>query len=288
MDFGRLITAMVTPFDEHLRVDWKQFNRLIDYLIEEQQSDSLVVCGTTGESPTVTDEEKIRLFEAAVEHARGRCKIIAGTGSNSTMHSVHLTQAAERAGVDGILLVTPYYNRPSQEGLYEHFKTIAESTNLPVMLYNVPKRTGVELAAETTIRLSQVPNIVATKEATSDFAHLSRIISGASAHFKVYSGDDIITLPAMSIGCYGVVSVASHVVGREMKQMITSYVNGDPETAARWHAKLHPIFTGLFIAPSPAPTKYALTLKGMPVGGVRQPLKNVNESEAKIIRALFE
>lgn len=288
MDFGRLITAMVTPFDEQLRIDWPQVGKLIDYLIEEQQSDSLVISGTTGESPTLTDEEKLQLFEAAVKQARGRCKIIAGTGSNSTQHSVHLTQEAERLGVDGILLVAPYYNRPSQEGLYRHFQTVAESTKLPVMLYNVPKRTGINIEAETTIRLSQLPNVVATKEAVSDFDQLSRIISGASANFKVYSGDDILTLPALSIGCYGIVSVASHVVGKEMKRMMQCYLNGDVEAAAQAHARLHPIFTGLFMAPSPAPTKYALNRRGMRVGGVRLPLTDVTEAERQRIDALFE
>ena len=288
MDFGRLITAMVTPFDAQLRIDWAQVNKLIDYLIEEQQADSLIICGTTGESPTLTDEEKIQLYEAAVRHANGRCKVIAGTGSNSTAHTVHLTQAAEKAGVDGILLVAPYYNRPSQEGLYQHFKTVAEATKLPIMLYNVPTRTGVNIAAETTIRLSELPNVVATKEAISDFAQLSRILSGASAQFKVYSGDDILTLPALSIGCYGIVSVAGHVVGKEMKKMITSYLNGDIQTASALHGQLHPVFTGLFSAPSPAPTKYVLNQRGINVGSVRAPLADLNEAEAKWMDSLFE
>lgn len=287
MDFGRLITAMVTPFDEQQQIDWDQVKRLIDYLIEEQGADSLVICGTTGESPTLTDEEKIKLFEIALKHANGRCKIIAGTGTNSTQHSIELTQAAERIGVDGILLVAPYYNRPSQEGLYEHFKAIASETTLSVMLYNVPHRTGMNIAPETTIRLSEISNIVATKEAISDFSHLSRIISEASADFKVYSGDDILTLPALSIGCYGIVSVAAHVIGLEMKKMVESYLQGQVEAAALAHQRLHPVFTGLFIAPSPAPVKYALTHKGINAGQVRLPLVGLTDEEKKIVDQIF-
>lgn len=287
MDFGRLITAMVTPFDDQLQIDWSRLEALIDYLIEEQESDALVISGTTGESPTLTDEEKLKLFEASVRFVRGRCKIIAGTGSNSTQHSVHLTLEAEKLGVDGVLLVAPYYNRPSQEGIYRHFRTIAESTRLPVMLYNVPHRTGTHIAAETALRLSELPNVVASKEAISDFAQLSRMISGSSANFKVYSGDDLLTLPSLAIGCYGIVSVASHVVGKQMKRMIESYLSGDVQSAAQAHLKLQPIFTGLFCAPSPAPTKYALNQRGIQVGGVRLPILDVTEEEGRYIMSLF-
>ncbi|MGO4184708.1 4-hydroxy-tetrahydrodipicolinate synthase, partial [Paenibacillus sp. TAF43_2] len=210
MEFGRLITAMVTPFDADGHIDWETTAKLIDYLIEEQQSDSLVVSGTTGESPTLSDEEKLELFRFAVKHANGRCKIIAGTGSNNTAHSIHLTKDAEAAGVDGILLVAPYYNRPSQEGLYQHFKAIAGATKLPILLYNVEGRTGVNISVETTLRLAQIDNVVATKDCAST-DQLTQIISGAPAGFKVYSGDDSATLPALAIGAYGIVSVAGHV-----------------------------------------------------------------------------
>ncbi|UUZ85974.1 4-hydroxy-tetrahydrodipicolinate synthase [Paenibacillus sp. P26] len=237
MDFGRLITAMVTPFDDNLQVDWKRFTELLDYLIEEQQSDSVVVAGTTGESPTVTEEEKLKLFEAAVKHAAGRYKIIAGTGSNDTAHSIHLSQAAEKLGVDALLLVAPYYNRPSQEGLYQHFKAIAESVKIPVILYNVPGRTGVNIDASTTIRLSQIPNIVATKDCAGT-DQLTQIVSGAAEGFKVYSGDDSAALPAMSVGAHGIVSVASHVIGKEMQSMINYYLQGNVQEAARLHGKL--------------------------------------------------
>ncbi|MGG1633525.1 4-hydroxy-tetrahydrodipicolinate synthase [Paenibacillus sp. FSL A5-0031] len=290
MEFGRLITAMVTPFDADGHIDWETTAKLIDYLIEEQQSDSLVVSGTTGESPTLSDEEKLELFRFAVKHANGRCKIIAGTGSNNTAHSIHLTKDAEAAGVDGILLVAPYYNRPSQEGLYQHFKAIAEATKLPILLYNVEGRTGVNISVETTLRLAQIDNVVATKDCAST-DQLTQIISGAPAGFKVYSGDDSATLPALAIGAYGIVSVAGHVVGAQMKQLIEAYVNGNVQEAARINGILHPIFRGLFYCPHPVPNpvavKFALGLKGLPVGGVRLPLVTVTEAEAAFLRNLL-
>ncbi|PYI50427.1 4-hydroxy-tetrahydrodipicolinate synthase [Paenibacillus flagellatus] len=291
MDFGRVITAMVTPFDAELRVDWDQARKLIDYLIEEQQSDSLVVCGTTGESPTLTEDEKLAMFKLAVEQAKGRCRIIAGTGSYDTAHTIHLTKAAESAGVDGILLVAPYYNRPSQEGLYAHFKAAAESTSLPVMLYNIPSRTGITVSASTTLKLAQLPNVVATKEAHSDFDLISELTANAPEGFRVYSGDDILTLPMLSVGAYGIVSVASHVIGKEMQQLVRAYTSGNVAEAASWHAKLRPIFNGLFNCPhrvpNPVPVKYALGLHGMPVGGVRLPLVPATEEEGRFIEALF-
>jgi 4-hydroxy-tetrahydrodipicolinate synthase len=292
VDFGRVITAMVTPFDEELQVDWSQAKRLIDYLIEEQQSDSLVICGTTGESPTLTEEEKLGLFKLAVEQAQGRCKIIAGTGSYDTAHTIHLTQSAEKIGVDGVLLVAPYYNRPSQDGIYEHFKAAAQATKLPVMLYNIPSRTGITVSASTTLKLAELPNVVATKEAHSDFDLISELTGKAPDGFKVYSGDDILTLPMLSVGAYGIVSVASHVIGKEMQQMVRSFVGGEVQKAVEWHARLRPIFNGLFNCPhrvpNPVPVKYALGLHGVPVGGVRLPLVPANEEEGRFITALFQ
>jgi 4-hydroxy-tetrahydrodipicolinate synthase len=263
---------------------------VMDYLIEEQKSDSLVICGTTGESPTLTEAEKLELFTFTVRYAKGRCKIIAGTGSNDTEHSIHLSHKAEACGVDGLLLVAPYYNRPSQEGLYQHFKKIAESVHVPVILYNVPGRCAVNISAETTIRLSHVPNIVATKDC-SDLAQITRIISGTDANFRLYSGEDSLTLPVLAVGGYGVISVSSHIVGKEMKAMIQTYLAGDVQTAARIHAKLHPVFLGLFSCPHPVPSpaavKHALYLKGIDVGGLRLPLVNVTEEEGQFIQALF-
>lgn len=290
MDFGRLITAMVTPFDASGAIDWPTTGKLIDYLIEEQKSDSLVVAGTTGESPTLSEEEKLELFQFVVKHAAGRCKVIAGTGSNNTAHSIHLTKAAEACGVDGILLVAPYYNRPSQEGLYQHFKAVAESTSLPIMLYNVEGRTGVNISVDTTLRLALIENVVATKDCAS-VDQLIQIVSAAPNGFKVYSGEDSATLPVLSVGGYGIVSVASHIVGAEMKRLIEAYLQGHVQEAARLNGKLFPVFKGLFQCPHPVPNpvavKYALGLKGVPVGDVRLPLVTVNEAEAEFIRALI-
>ena len=287
MEFGRLITAMVTPFHEDGQVDWEGAGKLIDYLIEQQQSDSIVVSGTTGESPTLTEEEKLELFRFAVQHAAGRVRIIAGTGSNDTAHSVRLTQQAEAIGVDGALLVVPYYNRPSQEGMYRHFKKIAESTSLPIMTYNVPGRTGSSMNAETTVRLaSDVPTIIATKECHS-LEHVAEIVSGAPDSFRVYSGDDSAALPAMAVGAYGIVSVASHVVGAEMQLMIQAHLEGRPADAAAIHRQLFPVFTGLFRAPNPVLVKRALGLKGLPAGGVRLPLVEATESETAALQQLL-
>lgn len=291
MDFGRLITAMVTPFDDQLQIDYTGFTRMMDYLTQEQQSDSLVVCGTTGESPTLTEEEKLKLFDTAVKHAAGRYPIIAGTGSYDTAHSIHLSREAEKLGVSALLLVAPYYNRPSQEGLYAHFKAIAESVSIPVILYNVPSRTSVNVDASTTIRLSRIPNIVATKDC-ADSDQLTQIAFGAEPGFRVYSGDDSAALPALAVGAHGIVSVASHVIGKEMKLMINYYLQGNVREAASLHGKLLPVFRGLFKCPhpvpSPAPVKHALRQAGVPAGGVRLPLLNVTEEEGRFIDSLFE
>lgn len=287
MGFGRVITAMVTPFDENLQVNWDQIEPLVDYLIEEQHSDGLVICGTTGESPTLTEEEKLKLIELVVTFAKGRCKIIAGTGSNSTQHTIHFSQKVQHLGVDALLIVAPYYNRPSQEGLYQHFKAVAESVEVPIFLYNVPSRTGVNIDADTTIRLSKIPNIIGTKDC-GNTDQLTQILTNAKKGFLVYSGDDSMTLPAVAVGCQGIVSVASHLVGKEMQDMISYYVQGDIRQAVKLQSKLLPIFKGLFQVPSPAPVKFALNDRDMKVGGVRLPLVNVTEEEGQYIRTLFK
>lgn len=286
MDFGRLITAMVTPFDKEGEVAWEQIPALVDMLIERQRTESIVVFGTTGESPTLTDEEKIKLLEIAMNHAAGRCKIIAGTGSNDTHHSIELTRAAEQAGADGVLLVVPYYNRPNQEGLYAHFSAIAEATSLPVMLYNVPSRTATNLDGATTLRLAQLPNVVAVKEcAPAD--QVAYIASRAPEGFRVYSGDDAASLPALSVGAYGIVSVASHVVGARMSEMLAAHAQGNAGEATRIYHSLLPVFKGLFACPHPVPNpvavKYALTLRGYEVGGVRLPLVDATDEEKAYI-----
>nr|WP_267490821.1 4-hydroxy-tetrahydrodipicolinate synthase [Paenibacillus monticola] len=290
VDFGRLITAMVTPFDRDGEINWEATSQLVDYLIEEQRSDALVVCGTTGESPTLSDDEKLQLFSFVLEKAAGRCKIIAGTGSNSTRHSIQLTQKAESIGVDGVLLVVPYYNKPNQEGLYQHFAAIAAGTSLPAILYNVPSRTGISMSVATTLRLAEIPNIVATKECVS-VDQITLIASACPADFRVYSGDDSAGLAALAVGGHGIISVASHIVGAQMSEMIDAFTSGDVKLAGEIHRRLFPVFKGLFECPQPLPNpsavKYALGLRGLNVGSVRLPLIAPTEAEAAFIEALL-
>jgi 4-hydroxy-tetrahydrodipicolinate synthase len=276
--FGRVSTAMVTPFDNKGNIDFGKTAKLIDYLIETG-TDSLVVSGTTGESPTLSTEEKVALFEYVVKIVNKRIPVIAGTGSNNTYASVHLTKKAEAAGVDAIMLVAPYYNKPNQEGLYQHFKSVADATTLPCMIYNVPGRTVTNIHPETVIRLSEIPNIVAVKEASGNLNAMTKIIANTPDDFDLYSGDDGLTLPVLSIGGAGVVSVASHIIGRDIQKMIEHFYAGEMTEAAQMHQKLLPVIEGLFLTPSPAPLKTALQIKGMSVGSVRLPLVPMNEVE---------
>ena len=267
---------MVTPFDGDLQIDYGKLDRLIEHLIATGTT-TIVVAGTTGESPTLSHDEKLALFQFVVEKAAGRVKVVAGTSSNNTAESVKFSQQAEAVGVDGLLLVAPYYNKPSQEGLYQHFKAIAEGVKIPCILYNIPGRTATNMTAATTLRLAEIPNIVATKESSGDFSQISEVIAGAPEGFKVYSGDDYLTLPMMSVGAYGIVSVASHVIGEEMTKMIDAFVAGRNQEAAEWHQKLYPVFTGLFLATNPTLVKAALGSVDVPVGGVRLPLVAADE-----------
>ncbi|MGE8204028.1 4-hydroxy-tetrahydrodipicolinate synthase [Heyndrickxia sp. NPDC080065] len=283
--FGRISTAMVTPFDNKGNIDFQKTSQLVEYLIENG-TDSLVVAGTTGESPTLTTEEKVALFKHVVKIVNGRIPVIAGTGSNNTYASIELTKKAESAGVDAIMIVAPYYNKPNQEGIFQHFKMIAESTLLPIMVYNIPGRSVVNILPETIIRLAEIPNIVAVKEASGDLDAMTEIISKTSDDFKLYSGDDGITLPVLSIGGQGIVSVASHIIGNDMQEMIQAFFDGSPEKAAKIHQKLLPVMKGLFKAPNPVPVKTALQLKGMDVGSVRLPLIPLTEEERNILSNL--
>ncbi|MFD2680336.1 4-hydroxy-tetrahydrodipicolinate synthase [Bacillus seohaeanensis] len=278
MNFGHVLTAMVTPFNSEGEVDFNATETLVNYLIANG-SDGLVVAGTTGESPTLTTEEKISLFRFVVKIVDGRVPVIAGTGSNNTKASISLTKQAQETGVDGVMLVTPYYNKPSQEGLVQHFETIAHSTTLPVMLYNIPGRSSVNMSVETIVRLSKINNIVAVKDASGDLDAMTQIISKTSSDFALYSGDDGLTLPVLAIGGAGVVSVASHVIGNEMQEMIHTFQNGNVRDAASAHRNLLPIMNALFAAPSPSPVKAALTIKGLQVGGVRLPMLPLNNEE---------
>jgi 4-hydroxy-tetrahydrodipicolinate synthase len=282
IDFGK----MVTPFDKNGNIDFTKTSQLVNYLIQNG-SDSLVVAGTTGESPTLTAEEKAALFKYIVAEVNGRVPVIAGTGSNNTKASIDLTKKAEAAGVDAVMLVAPYYNKPNQEGLYLHFKTIAESTGLPVMIYNVPGRTVVSISPDTIARLAEIPNVVAVKEASGDLDAMSEIISRTPEDFALYSGDDALTLPVMAIGGTGVVSVASHVIGKEMQEMIAAFQTGEIVRAGAIHRQLLPFMKQLFKAPNPAPVKTALQLKGLDVGPVRLPLTSLTETERSELTKVF-
>ena len=285
-EIGRLITAMVTPFNDQGEVDYDQAKALAKALVASG-SDGVLVSGTTGESPTLTDDEKLRLW-AEVKDALGDSgAVIAGTGNYSTAESIELSKEAEQQGVDGILLVVPYYNKPPQEGLYQHFKAIAESVNLPCMLYNVTSRTSLNMTDETTIRLSHIDNIVGIKEAGSDMDQITRIIDGAKDGFRVWSGNDNETYYMMATGGYGVVSVASHLVGNQISQMMGYLLEGDVENAAAEHRRLLPLFKILFVMSNPIPVKYSLNQVGFNVGQPRLPLVPPDEASAGRIRAVL-
>lgn len=270
-ELGRLITAMATPFDAEGQVDYPQACCLANALLDSG-SDGVIVSGTTGESPTLTTEEKLRLYAEVKASVGDRGAVVAGTGNYSTAESVELSREAERAGVDGLLLVVPYYNKPPQEGLYQHFKAIAGSVHLPCMLYNVTSRTSLNMTHETTIRLSQVDNIVGVKEAGSDLDQITRIIDGAKDGFRVWSGNDNETFYIMATGGYGVVSVAAHLVGRQIKQMMGLLLEGEVERAAAEHRRLLELFKVLFIVSNPIPVKHALNHIGFAAGQPRLPL----------------
>ncbi len=284
--FGRVSTAMITPFDAKGHIDFPKTTQIVNHLIANG-TDSLVVAGTTGESPTLSKQEKIALFKHVVKVVEKRVPIIAGTGSNNTYDSIEMTKEAERAGVDAVMVVGPYYNKPNQEGLYQHVKAVAENTTLPVMIYNIPGRSVVNIEPETIIRLSAVENIVAVKEASGNLNNITKVIAGTPDDFYVYSGDDSLTLPLLSVGGTGVISVASHVIGPEMQEMVGAFLEGDLKKAARMHQELLPIMTALFAAPNPVPVKTALQLKGIDVGSVRLPLVPLTEEERTKLASFF-
>ena len=286
-DIGRLLTAMVTPFDSDGEVDYEQAKRLARALVDSG-SDGVVVAGTTGESPTLTPDEESRLFAEIRETLEDRGCVVAGTGSNNTREALKYTRNAEKAGVDAALLVVPYYNKPTQEGLYEHFRAIAESTSLPCILYNVPSRTITNLSAETTIRLSQVPNIVGVKEASADFEQIGAILRDARPGFRVWSGNDADTFHILCMGGYGVISVASHLVGAQIRDMIQMLLDGSLEGAAAEHLRLLPLFKGIFVVANPIPIRYGVNQAGFRVGSPRLPLTEPDEKTAAFLNGLFE
>lgn len=287
MKLGSLLTAMVTPFKPDGALDAVQAARLARHLVDIG-NEGVVVAGTTGESPTLTDEEKLELFRAVVSEVGGRATVVAGTGTNDTRHSVELTKEAEKLGVDAIMAVVPYYNRPPQEGLYEHFKAIAESTSLPVMLYNIPSRTGAGLAPETVARLAEIDNVAAIKDSSGDLAYVSELRRRTPEDFLIYSGDDALTLPILAVGGAGVVSVAGHLVGRRLRAMIEAFQKGDHRTAAAINMELWPIFKAMLVTTNPIPVKAAVNLMGLEAGPVRPPLREPTEEELNAIRTVLK
>ncbi len=268
------MTAMVTPFDQSGDVNYAVAEALAAHLVAHG-TDTLVICGTTGESPTLSWDEEYQLFNVVKQTVAGNAKVVAGTGSNSTQEAIAATQKAEKLGLDGSLQVVPYYNKPPQEGLYRHFKAIAEATpDLPMILYNIPGRTGQNLAPETIARLAAVPNIVAVKEASGSLDQVSQVRRSTPPDFGIYSGDDSLTLPMLSVGGQGVISVASHLVGDSLQQMIQAFEQGHVQIATQIHLKLLPLFKALFITTNPIPVKAALRLQGWQVGGLRLPLND--------------
>ncbi|MFM7191955.1 MAG: 4-hydroxy-tetrahydrodipicolinate synthase [Microcystaceae cyanobacterium] len=284
--FGRVITAMVTPFDPEGQVNYAKAEALADYLVNHG-SDGLVVCGTTGESPTLSWDEEHQLFQVVKSAVGDRAQVIVGTGSNSTQEASEATQTAAKFQVDGSLQVVPYYNKPPQEGLYQHFQAIAASCDLPLMLYNIPGRTGQNLLPETVAKLAEIDNIVAIKEASGSLDQASQIRALTAPNFAIYSGDDSLTLPLLAVGGAGVVSVASHLVGSAIQFMVQQFVAGQPQEALRLHLQLFPLFKVLFCTTNPIPVKAALNLQGWELGGVRSPLSNISESDQQKLAAIL-
>lgn len=281
--FGGLITAMVTPFDSDGRVELGAAQKIAAWLLDNG-SEGLVVTGTTGEGPTLTDQEKADLWRAVVEAVGDRGSVIAGSGTNDTAHSIHLTQQAEKAGCDAALVVTPYYNRPPQSGLLAHFQAVARATALPIVLYDIPVRTGRKIDHATLLTLAETPNIVGVKDAAGDVQGAARLVAQAPGGFEVYCGNDADTLPWLSVGAVGVISVASHVAGPKMAEMIAAYWASDPERARRLNAELIGIYDAMNVTANPIPVKAAMELAGHPAGPPRLPLPEATSDEVARIR----
>jgi 4-hydroxy-tetrahydrodipicolinate synthase len=289
-DFGTILTAMITPFKPDGGINYDVVAKLANHLVNNG-TDALVVCGTTGESPTLTWDEEYQLFVEVLQAVSGKAKVIAGCGSNDTKEAIAATQKAVKIGVHGSLQVVPYYNKPPQASLYRHFQTIAQSCpDLPMMLYNIPGRTGQNLLPETVVRLAAIDNIVAIKEASGNLDQVSEIRRLTPTEFQIYAGDDSLTLPMLAIGAQGVVSVASHLVGNQLQQMIQSWKAGKTQIATDIHLQLFPLFKALFLTTNPIPVKEALKLQGWEVGSTRLPLceadTDVSEKLASVMQKL--
>lgn len=276
---GEVITAMVTPFNENFEVDYNTVEKLADYLINNG-SDAILVAGTTGESPTLTHEEELEILKVVKKVTGNKAKVVMGAGSNSTKTAVEASQKVEKAGADAILSVVPYYNKPSQAGLIEHFGQIAKSTSLPVILYNIPGRTGINMEPETIVKLAnEYKNIAAVKQSNPNLDLITEIRLHTPEDFVIYSGDDSLTIPMLSIGAYGVISVASHIIGKDIKQSITEFKSGNIKKALDIHLKAYPMFKALFTSPNPVPVKAVLAKKGIVAETVRPPLVKLTASE---------
>ncbi len=276
---GELITAMITPFNKDLSVDYPALEKLVNHLINTG-SDAILVAGTTGETPTLSHEEEYEIFKFVKKTVNGRVKLIMGAGSNATETAVKSSLKAKELGADAILTVVPYYNKPSQKGMYEHFSAVAKAVDLPIILYNIPGRTGVNMQPATIAKLAkEFKNIAAVKQSNSDLDLISDIKSMCPEDFIIYSGDDSLTLPMLSLGAYGVISVASHVAGNKVKQMIQLFKSGKIEDALKLHIELYPLFKKLFMAPNPVPVKAALSHIGIINETVRLPLVILDKEE---------
>lgn len=279
--FGRLLTAMVTPFKDDLSIDWAGVEKLAAHLVSTGH-DGIVVNGTTGEAPTTSDDEKIEIIKVVRNAVCGRAKVIAGAGNNETTHSVEQAEMAAKAGADGLLVVTPYYNKPPQAGIEAHFRAMADATDVPVMLYDIPGRTGMQIEPDTIVKLAAHPNIVALKDAKGDVASTSWVIKRCG--IPVYSGDDILNLPLLSVGAVGFVSVCGHTVGADLRTMLDAWFSGNSEEALEIHQKLLPVYTGTFRTQGAILTKAALSMMGLPGGKVRLPLVDATESQVSQLR----
>ena len=279
--FGRLLTAMVTPFKDDLSIDWAGVEKLASHLVSTGH-DGIVVNGTTGEAPTTSDDEKIEIIKVVRSAVSGRAKVIAGAGNNETTHSVEQAEMAAKAGADGLLVVTPYYNKPPQAGIESHFRAMADATDAPVMLYDIPGRTGAQIEPDTIVKLAEHPNIVALKDAKGDVASTSWVIKRCG--IPVYSGDDILNLPLLSVGAVGFVSVCGHTVGADLRAMLDAWFAGNNAKALEIHQKLLPVYTGTFRTQGAILTKAALSMMGLPGGKVRLPLVDATPSQVSQLR----
>ncbi|SEM20153.1 4-hydroxy-tetrahydrodipicolinate synthase [Paenisporosarcina quisquiliarum] len=287
MNIGSIATAMVTPFRSDGSINYEQAELLIEHLLATG-TDSLVITGTTGESPTLSTEEKLSLLKFVVEKVNNRVPVIAGTGSNSTTASIDLSIKVEALGVNGLMIVTPYYNKPNQRGLIAHFTAIANATTLPIVVYNIPSRSVINMELETMVTLSKIPSIKFLKEANGNLDQMTRILSETKGNLEVYSGDDSLTLPLLAVGGSGIISVASHVVGNEMSEMIEAFRSGNHTKASRIHQSLLPLIQALFKHPNPIVVKYALSKVGINAGSLRLPLVEMAESEKREFDVVWE